>query len=133
MTRCRGISVVLAIADISRIAHAHLPSTTTVTDPPPTPKPPSSVSVVIPPVDLFALLRLRSTGGELLCDFRPVSYDAVQHRSGQPAWRACRPGHAKPLEGVIRISRKFWTRVCLPSRCHLSGGRSGIPGDRADR
>src|SRR5207249_4353382 len=53
---------------------------------PPTPKPPSSAPVAIP-LDLFALLRLRSTGGELLSDLRPVSYDAAQHRSGQPAWQ----------------------------------------------
>jgi len=39
------------------------------------------------PLDLFALLRSRSTGGELLSDIRPVSYDAVHHRGGQ-AWRA---------------------------------------------
>jgi hypothetical protein len=46
------------------------------------PKPPSSVPLVIP-LDLFALFRLRSTGGKLLSDIRPIWYDAVQHPNGQ--------------------------------------------------
>jgi hypothetical protein len=69
----------------------HLPSTATVT--PVEPDTQNRLQAFLPviPLDLFALIRSRSTGGEFLDGIRPVRYDAVQHRDGQL-------GRASPLQ-----------------------------------
>jgi hypothetical protein len=60
----------------------HLPSAVTATASPADPNRLQALLLLIP-LDLFALFRWRSTGGDVLNDIARFSYDAVQHQSGQ--------------------------------------------------
>jgi hypothetical protein len=60
----------------------HLPSAVTATASPADPNRLQALLLLIP-LDLFALFRWRSTGGEVLNDIARFSYDAAQHQSDQ--------------------------------------------------
>src|SRR6266446_569703 len=82
MTRCWGISVVLAIADSPGLRMTHLPSTMTVTNRPPTPKPSSSVAADdLPTCSRFFAGAARTTG--FLRRAARSSDDAVHHQQAQ--------------------------------------------------
>jgi len=78
----------------------HLPSTATVSRSPPTPQNRLQAFLSVIPLDLFALLRSRSTGAANLYDIRPVpmmqcTIAAVNNASRQlPISRFCqgKPG-----------------------------------------
>jgi hypothetical protein len=71
----------LAIADISRIAHAHLPSAATVTD-----RRATQSRLLLPiPLDLFALFASAARAQRFLPISARFRYDAVQQRGGQSA------------------------------------------------
>jgi hypothetical protein len=61
----------------------HLPSTASVIRSAPTLQNRLQAFLTVIPLDLFALIRLRSAGAAYLDDIYPLHHDAVQHRDGQ--------------------------------------------------